>query len=128
MAAQQYELLCRLSELQSTVGAQQRQLELLKAARSAAPQTNGSRQQVHDPLALIEELGDAAALSDAESLANAADQIAALPQGVAADLFEADHKLLAISRLRKQGNSFSEIAARLNLPLGEVELLANTRS
>jgi hypothetical protein len=128
MAAQQYELLCCLSELQSTVAAQQRQLESLKAARSAAPQTNGVRQQEHDPLALIEQLGDAAALSGDESLKNVAEQIAALPQGVAADLFEADHKLLAISRLHKQGNSFSEIATRLNLPLGEVEFLANTRS
>jgi hypothetical protein len=128
MAAQQYALLCRLSELQSTVGAQQRQLESLKAALSAAPQTNGASQPVHDQLALIEQLSDAAALHDDQSLKNAADKICVLPAGVAADLFEVDRKLLAISRLLNQGNSFSEIAARLNLPLGEVELLANTRS
>jgi hypothetical protein len=127
MAAQHYELLCRLDDLQSTVGAQRRQLESLKAVLSA-PQTNGVHQQVRDPLGLIEQLGDAAALSGDESLKNAADAICNLPIGVAPDLFEADHKLLAISRLRKQGNSFLEIAARLNLPLGEVELLANTRS
>jgi hypothetical protein len=127
MEARQRELLCRLEELQSLVDAQQRQLESLPAVPRAA-QVIGGRHRVHDPLALIEQLSDVAALHDDLSLKQAANQVSELPAGIAADLFEADHKLLAISRLLKQGNTLSEIATRLNLPLGEVELLANTRS
>jgi predicted nuclease with TOPRIM domain len=125
--ARQRELLLHLEELQSTVSEQQRQLESLQSTK-AGVQANRDRNRAPDPLALIEQLNDVAALHDQLSLENTANQVSELPAGIAADLFAADHKLLAISRLLKQGNSLSEVAARLNLPLGEVELLANTRS
>jgi len=121
----QRELIRHLCELQSEIATDRQQLESFQAAWKAA-QANRGPHQTCDPLALIEQLSDVAALQDNQSLINAA-HVVGLPAGVAADLFEADDKLLAISRLLDQGNSLSAIAARLNLPLGEVELLANTR-
>lgn len=43
------------------------------------------------------------------------------------DPFENEEHRLAIARLADQGNSASEIAHRLNRPLGEVELLLSLR-
>lgn len=126
MDARQRELIRHLHELQFTVAAQRQQLESLKTGLHAV-QSNGISQQALDPLALIEQLSDVAALQDDQSIMNAAQEIA-LPAGVASNLFEANRKLVSISRLLSQGNSLPEIAARLNLPLGEVELLANARS
>jgi hypothetical protein len=115
-----------LEQLRSTIEMQRQDFESQQGAPSTA--TPNSSPPLCDPLALIEQLSDIAALHDDQSLQNTAQRVSPLPAGIPADLFAADHKLLAISRLLDKGHSLPAIAARLNLPLGEVELLANTRN
>ena len=122
----QGEMLRRLDELESSVGTIRRDLESLKAVRAA--ESNRRSQTTNDPLALIEQLAESAALSSDETLQNIIPKVTGVPPGVAADLFEADRKLLAISRLIENGHPLPEIARRLNLPLGEVEFLVSLRS
>jgi hypothetical protein len=81
-----------------------------------------------DTLAAIESLADPAALADPDRLARLAAQMPALPGGLRSDLFaENDHRV-AIAQLAEQGLAPAEIARRLRIPLGEVELLLNLRS
>src|SRR5947208_9685899 len=123
----EWDVFRRLGELQAMVSDLQAQLNSLTAVPSGLEAIQG-RRRAPDPLDVIEQLGEAAALYDAGALQRAAQQFADLPAGVAANLFEADRKLLAISRLIEQGLTTREISHRLNLPVVEVELLASTRS
>jgi DNA-binding NarL/FixJ family response regulator len=90
-----------------------------RAVRTAVPR---------DTLAAIEGLGDTAALDNPRALDQVAAQISQLPVGVAGDLFDADQRSLAIARLIDQGHSTAEIARRVGLPIGEVELRLSLRS
>ena len=80
-----------------------------------------------DALSHLEGLQDPASLADHRAIELAANHIAQLPSGIPSDLFEADQKLLNISRLLDRGHSPSQIAHHLHLPLGEVELLTSLR-
>ena len=73
-------------------------------------------------------LADPSALADQRALEQAVARVVALPAGEFADLFAADQRCLAIARLHDAGECPSEIARRLNLPIGEVELLLGLRS
>jgi TolA-binding protein len=123
----QKEQLRQLSELQSAICGMRRQLQLLQAQPTSFA-ADEDRQASLDPLESIEHLGETAALTNADALKNAARHISSLPPGVVADLFEADQKLIAISRLVEHGHSLPEVARRLNLTIGEVELLSSLRS
>ena len=79
-----------------------------------------------EALAKLEELADPAALSDPQALAQTAAQLPPLP-GITSDLFVANQKTVAIARLLEQGHAAPEIARRLSLPLGEIELLLSLR-
>src|SRR5436190_1026836 len=69
--ASQRELLRRLHDLESITNNQQQQIKRLRATLPA-PRTNSGSQPVHDPLALIEQLSDMAAMESAQSLPDAA--------------------------------------------------------
>ena len=81
-----------------------------------------------DSLDSLESLADASSLADPEALSYAVAQLQKLPSDVAGDVFDSDQKTLAIARLKDQGNSAGEIARRLGLPLGEVELRLSMRA
>jgi hypothetical protein len=81
-----------------------------------------------DTLARIEQLADAAALADASALAEAAATIPSIDWQTAAATFQENESTLALTRLADAGLAASEIAARLGLPIGEVELRLNLRS
>ncbi|HZN32507.1 MAG TPA: hypothetical protein VFB80_01765, partial [Pirellulaceae bacterium] len=78
-------------------------------------------------LAAIESLGDAARLDDEERLPQLAAQISLAP-GIRGELFDDNRDLVAVANLADQGLSAPEIARRLSLPIGDVELLLNLRS
>jgi hypothetical protein len=122
---QYVQLLEQLSALHSQLNATRHELKLLKVAISAK-QSPPSISPPQDLLDQMEQLSQSAKLADRGALEEAVRQTA-IPTGVAADLFEFDQKLLDISRLINQGLSASQIAHRLHLPLGEVELLTSTR-
>jgi DNA-binding NarL/FixJ family response regulator len=81
-----------------------------------------------DTLDSLESLADATSLANPEALGSAVAQLPQLPSDVAGDVFDSDQKTLAIARLKDQGNSAGEIARRLGLPLGEVELRLSMRA
>jgi hypothetical protein len=78
-----------------------------------------------DSLSALQELADPAALADPHRLPQVAAQ---LPCGVGGELFAENRQAVAIANLSAQGLSPVEIARRLSLPLGDVELLLNLRS
>jgi DNA-binding NarL/FixJ family response regulator len=113
------------TDLRELIVAARRESERLEAAiaRSAevAPRAPGNK------LALLEALAEASSLADPDAMAHAAEQILPLPGGAANDLFESNETDLALARLLNQGHSPNEIARRLGLPLGEVELRLSLR-
>lgn len=117
----------QLTNLQTELNATHQELRTLKAAIHKN-QTSKPIPLRHDFLAQIEQLGDATALADESTIEQTAREIDQLPGGISANLFTADHKLLDISRLIDNGHSLSDIARRLHIPLGEVELLASLRT
>ncbi len=125
LAAQQQQ-----AQLQRQLDNLQTQLTALKQELAALKNTPPATQPPInlDPLSQIEQLANPHALTNSDSLESIVEQIAALPTGTPSDLFEADRKLLAISRLAAHGHPLPEIARRLSLPLGEVELLSSLRS
>lgn len=80
------------------------------------------------PLAAIENLADPHLLDNPAAIAEAAARMPLVPRDIPRDLFEQDHKALAIARLADQGQPPDEISRRLGLPLGEIELLLSVRS
>ncbi len=82
----------------------------------------------HETLAALEDLADLASLANPDALGQAADLLPKLPGGVAGDLFDSERTALDIARLINQGLAAGEIARRLNLPIGEVELRLSMRA
>lgn len=121
------DLLQQLADLRNELTATRHEMESLKALLDNSRTTSPVRQR-RDFLEQIEQLGDSAALADDGAIEQVARDAAQLPTDIAADLFTADHKLLDITRLIDNGHSLSEIARRLRLPLGEVELLSSLRT
>lgn len=121
------DLLQQLTELRSELHAAESELRSVKALLDSRRTPEPARQR-RDFLEQIEQLGDTAALADDRAIERATREVAQLPADVSADLFTADHKLLDITRLIDNGHSLAEIARRLRLPLGEVELLASLRA
>jgi hypothetical protein len=80
-----------------------------------------------DTLATMEGLADPTALANLESLAHIAANLPPQKTALAADIFEQDAKVLSVSRLLHQGLKPLDIARRLSLPVGEVELLLSLR-
>jgi len=81
-----------------------------------------------DTLAAIESLADPDALADPERLAEVAAQMPPLPRGLRGELFADNDRQVAIANLAARGLPPTEIARRLSLPIGEVELLLSLRS
>jgi DNA-binding NarL/FixJ family response regulator len=124
---QQRELSRRLSQLHDLICVTRQELQRLENTLATATIDVKHKSSV-DPLEQIEQLADAVSLADSTALRAAAEQIATLPTGIAANLFTADHQNLAISRLLEKGHSLHEISRRLNIPIGEIELLTSMRS
>jgi hypothetical protein len=80
-----------------------------------------------DTLAAIESLADPEALADSSRLARVAAELPPPPRGLRGELFDENRQAVAITNLSAQGLSPTEIARRLSLPLGDVELLLNLR-
>jgi DNA-binding NarL/FixJ family response regulator len=97
-----------------------READRLEAALARSAENRGGS------LAAIESLGEPAALDDPQSLARVAAQVTTT--GAGGDLFADNDRQVAIARLADQGLTPAEIARRLSLPIGEVELLLNLRS
>lgn len=123
----QRQFLLRLTTLQNQLNATRDELERLEAA-IAIKRPSATRSSPLDLLDQIEQLGESVSPDNRTALKETADQVAKIPNGVAADLFAADRKLLAIVRLIEKGHSLPDISRRLNLPLGEVELLVSLRA
>lgn len=121
------DLSSRLDELQSRMTATRQALGQLT---TTTPATNhpANRRSAADPLGQIEQLADPALLADRDALDETAGKIGGLPARFAANLFDANEKSVAITRLIQHGHSLAEVSRRLSLPLGEVELLASLRS
>jgi len=81
-----------------------------------------------DTLAAIEGLADPDALADPQRLAEVAAQMPPLPRGLRGELFAENDRQVAIANLAARGLAPTEIARRLSLPIGDVELLLNLRS
>jgi DNA-binding NarL/FixJ family response regulator len=114
-----------LKELKTLIAAARQESQRLQAAIARANSLGLAARL--STLAAIERLAEAAALDDPRAIVEVAARTAQLPAGVAEDLFEADEKMLTIARLIDQGHSADDIARRLNLPIGEVELLSSLR-
>jgi hypothetical protein len=115
------ELDSKLSALQALVIMAKRESERLETAIRKAESLDLPHPS--DSLALLERLGEPMALEDAHALGDAAARLAgdsAIP-----DPFAGEQTELALSNLAAKGYSAQEIARRLNLPLGEVELRLN---
>ena len=78
-----------------------------------------------DTLAAIEDLADPAALADPERLAQLAAEMPPPPRGLRGEWFEDNDRRVAIANLASAGLTPAEIARRLSLPIGDVELLLN---
>jgi len=116
----------KLAALHELTFMARREAERLEAAiRNAQALELESPREILDSL---ESLADATSLANPDALRRAAAQLPQLPSGVAGDVFDSDQKTLAIARLKDQGNSAGEIAHRLGLPVGEVELRLSMRA
>jgi hypothetical protein len=116
----------KLSALQALVPIVQQEAQRLEAMIARAEALTGVVPQ--DSLATLEELADRAALDNPDALGQVAAQLSPLPSEFDSDLFATDQKTLQIARLWDQGQSAADIAHRLQLPLGEVELMLSLRS
>jgi len=114
----------KVAGLESLVDTARHESQRLEAAIAKA---EALRTRNGDSLAMLEALADPAALDDPQAMERAAADVMRLPADVASDIFTADEKTLKIARLIHQGHSLAEIARRLHLPLGEVELLMSMR-
>lgn len=114
------ELDCKLSALQALVILAQRESDRLEGAIRRAEQFDIPVRS--GTLSILDQLGEPAQLEDPTALARAATSLhAALPAGVSEPFF-GDETDLAVANLAATGLSPKEIAHRLRLPLGEVEL------
>ena len=117
------ELDSKLSALQALVIMAQRESARLEAAIRRAETLD--RRAPSDSLAVLERLGEPAALQNPHAIRSAAE---ALPDTTSArfpDPFQDEQTELAIANLAAQGLPAADIARRLNLPLGEVEIRLN---
>lgn len=111
---------------QAFVASARREAERLETAlKQAEAASSGGR---GDALSAIADLGDPAALADANRLANLAEQLPAQGWIDDVDLFGANSTVLEAARLADQGHPPQYIAKRLGLSLGDVELLLSLRS
>jgi len=113
-------------QLQSLILLAQQQSTRLEAAIGLAQSL--SHVSSVDPLSSLEALADPAQLANPQALARTAAKMPPLPGSATADLFAANQKTLAIAHLLEQGHAVPEIARRLSLPVGEIELLLSFRS
>jgi hypothetical protein len=120
----------KLAALQALVILARQESERLQAAiqRAEKAGTAFPGEEERDVLGMIERLADPAALDDPTQLAELAARLPPLPGGAAADLFDDNERTIAIARLADQGQSPAEIARRLGLAVGDVELLLSLRS
>jgi hypothetical protein len=79
-------------------------------------------------LTKIEALADPAALENAASMAHLVAELPSPRTGLPAGLFADNRQSLAIARLADQGLSAAEIARRLGVPIGEIELRLSLRA
>jgi len=115
---------CKLSALQTLVALARRESDRLEAAIRRAERLN--LEIPRDTLARIENLADPSALADATVLASTSASLANFP-GIEENLFDSNRRSIELARLADQGLSPADIAHRLSLPLGEVELLLSLR-
>jgi hypothetical protein len=115
------ELDSKLSALQALVIMAKRESERLEMAIRKAESLD--LPEATDSLARLERLGEPSALEDPHALCNAAARLAG--ESAIPDPFEDEQTELALANLAAKGLSAQEIARRLNLPMGEVELRLN---
>jgi hypothetical protein len=84
--------------------------------------------QAHDRLAQLAALGDPAATQSDAALSAAAAKLAEVVPGVPVNLFDDNRREESIVRLHERGHAPAEIARRLSVPVGEVELRLSMRA
>jgi hypothetical protein len=117
------ELDSKLSALQALVILAKRESERLEIAIQKAESLD--LPPPNDSLAILERLGDPAALEDPRALSKASASLPMPPDRALADPFAGEQTDLKIANLAATDLSACEIAHRLNMPLGEVELRLN---
>jgi hypothetical protein len=119
------ELDSKLSGLQALVIMARQEAERLENAIERAEVA--CIEAPRDTLARLEGLANPAALADSERLSAAATQLPPLPGGAAAHLFDDNEQSVAVARLADQGHAPSEIARRLGMAVGDVEICLSIR-
>jgi DNA-binding NarL/FixJ family response regulator len=109
--------------------------KLIAIARQEAKRLEGAIEKAksmgvapRDTLGAIEDLADPAAMENPAAMTQVAAEIARKPAGAAERIFTDEEKTLKIASLVQRGYTAPQIARRLNLPVGEVELLLSARS
>jgi DNA-binding NarL/FixJ family response regulator len=120
------ELDSKMSELRVLIHAARQEAERLEAAIETANAV--ALPVAGDTLAAIEGLADPAALADDAAIARVVERTPQMHPGALSDLFEQNQKTIKVARLVDEGHSTAEIARRLHMPIGEVELLVGLRS
>lgn len=115
------ELDSKLAALQALVIMAKRESDRLEDAVRKAESLDVT--PANDSLAILERLGDPAELENPHALGNAAQSLATA-SGFA-DPFAGEQMDLALANLAAKGLTTLEIARRLNLAVGEVELRLN---
>lgn len=102
-----------------------------QSAQLAALLAQAQHLKPHRPssaLTKIEALADPAAFEDASSMSHLVAELPLPRTGVPAGLFADNRQSVAIARLADQGLSAAEIARRLGVPIGEIELRLSLRA
>ena len=112
-----------LAEVSAKVGLLRAELQVRAHERMA----EGGKPLVGDSLAAMEGLADPVALASDAPLANLAARFPPSDFDSAGNIFQNEKQSLAVARLHHQGHSAAEIARRMHLPIGEVELVLSLR-
>lgn len=116
----------KLAELHDVVEQARQQ-----SAQLAALLAQAQHRKPHRPsnaLTKIEALADPAALEDAASMSHLIAELPPPRTGLPVGLFADNRQSLAIAHLADQGLSAAEIARRLGVPIGEIELRLSLRA
>jgi DNA-binding NarL/FixJ family response regulator len=114
-----------LSELEKLIAAARHEAQRLEAAIAKARSMGLGKPQ--DTLAAIEGLADAAAMEDPGAMEEVVEQIRST-SSIADGGGSPEEKAMKIVSLVQRGYTAQQIARRLKMPLGDVEMLLSTRS
>jgi DNA-binding NarL/FixJ family response regulator len=115
-----------VARLRALLATTSQQVERLNAAIASSPAIAPDL-RAPESLAAMEALGDPAALESGAALSAAAVNLSNMRPSAADNLFRENQREQDIVRLYQRGHSPPEIARRLALSLGEVELRLSLR-